>query len=52
MVLKRRLRDNERRFGNFEKGTVDYIGFSYYMSTVESKTQEGVEASGNMVLGV
>ncbi|MEG1220088.1 MAG: family 1 glycosylhydrolase, partial [Lactococcus sp.] len=34
-----------------KKGTVDYIGFSYYMSTVESKTQEGVEASGNMVLG-
>lgn len=34
-----------------KRGTVDYIGFSYYMSTVESKTQEGVEASGNMVLG-
>ena len=36
---------------SLKKGTVDYIGFSYYMSTVESKTQEGVEASGNMVLG-
>lgn len=34
-----------------KSGTVDYIGFSYYMSTVESKTGEGVEASGNMVLG-
>ena len=33
------------------EGTVDYIGFSYYMSTVESKTGEGVQASGNMVLG-
>ena len=34
-----------------KEGTVDYIGFSYYMSTVESKTGEGVQASGNMVLG-
>ncbi|RZI48061.1 glycoside hydrolase family 1 protein [Lactococcus kimchii] len=34
-----------------KEGTVDYIGFSYYMSSVESQTGEGVEASGNMVLG-
>ncbi|WP_081168597.1 glycoside hydrolase family 1 protein [Lactococcus garvieae] len=34
-----------------KRGTVDYIGFSYYMSSVESQTKEGVEASGNMVLG-
>ncbi|MCL2112760.1 MAG: glycoside hydrolase family 1 protein [Streptococcaceae bacterium] len=34
-----------------KNGCVDYIGFSYYMSTVESKTGEGTSASGNMVLG-
>ncbi|WP_270745245.1 glycoside hydrolase family 1 protein [Lactococcus petauri] len=34
-----------------KKGTVDYLAFSYYMSKVESQTQEGVAASGNMILG-
>lgn len=34
-----------------KEGVVDYIGFSYYMSSAESKTKEGVQASGNMVLG-
>jgi 6-phospho-beta-glucosidase len=35
------------------KGTVDYIGFSYYMSTVEEVTKEDLEgASGNLIGGV
>ncbi|WP_160723803.1 glycoside hydrolase family 1 protein [Bacillus sp. USDA818B3_A] len=36
-----------------KEGTVDYIGFSYYMSRTEKKTKENEEgASGNIIGGV
>lgn len=46
--------DLETQAEDFEllaQHTVDYIGFSYYMSTTLSKTMNGTSASGNLVLG-
>lgn len=34
------------------EGTVDYIGFSYYMSSVSSAENEGERASGNIITGL